>query len=188
MLSVPRGAALYIGALVGPGLLLVPALAEDAAGPASVIAWAALLVLSLPLAVTFAALGVRHPVAGGVSTYVREAFGDTPAAVTGGWFLAASIIGGPAVALIGGYYVADLTGSGTGGAVVVAVAIYAGVLAANLAGLRLSSGFQLVLSGVLVGIVALSVAVALPSRATEHWTPFTPHGWWAVGTAANILM
>jgi amino acid efflux transporter len=188
MLSVPRGAALYIGALVGPGLLLVPALAVDAAGPASVIAWAALLVLSLPLAVTFAALGVRHPVAGGVSTYVREGFGDAAAAVTGGWFLAASIIGGPAVALIGGYYVADLTESGTGGAVVVALAIYASVLGANLAGLRLSSGFQLVLSGVLVGIVALSVAAALPSRATEHWTPFAPHGWWAVGTAANILM
>jgi amino acid efflux transporter len=188
MLSVPRGAALYIGALVGPGLLLVPALAVDAAGPASVIAWAALLVLSLPLAVTFAALGVRHPVAGGVSTYVREGFGDAAAAVTGGWFLAASIIGGPAVALIGGYYVADLTDSGTGGAVVVALAIYAGVLGANLAGLRLSSGFQLVLSGVLVGIVALSVAAALPSRATEHWTPFAPHGWWAIGTAANILM
>ena len=188
MLSVPRGAALYIGALVGPGLLLVPALAVHAAGPASVIAWAALLVLSLPLAVTFAALGVRHPVAGGVSTYVREGFGDAAAAVTGGWFLAASIIGGPAVALIGGYYVADLTDSGTGGAVVVALAIYAGVLGANLAGLRVSSGFQLVLSGVLVGIVALSVAAALPSRATEHWTPFAPHGWWAVGTAANILM
>src|SRR4029453_16587639 len=153
MLSVPRGAALYIGALVGPGLLLVPALAGDAAGPASVVAWAALLVLSLPLAVTFAALGVRHPVAGGVSTYVREGFGDAAAAVTGGWFLGASIIGGPAVALIGGYYVADLTDSGTGGAVVVALAIYAGVLGANLAGLRLSSGFQLVLSGVLVGIV-----------------------------------
>jgi amino acid efflux transporter len=188
MLSVPRGAALYIGALVGPGLLLVPALAVDAAGPASVIAWAALLVLSLPLAVTFAALGVRHPVAGGVSTYVREGFGDAAASVTGGWFLAASIIGGPAVALIGGYYVADLTDSGTGGAVAVALAIYAGVLGANLAGLRLSSGFQLVLSGVLVGIVALSVVAALPSRATEHWTPFAPHGWWAVGTAANILM
>jgi amino acid efflux transporter len=114
MLTVPRGAALYVGALVGPGLLLVPALAAEAAGPASIVAWAALLVLSAPLAVTFAALGVRRPVAGGVSAYVREGFGDTAAAVTGAWFLAAGIFGGPAVALIGGYYVADLTGSGTG--------------------------------------------------------------------------
>src|SRR5438876_1189347 len=56
-LSVPRGAALYVGALIGPGLLLVPALAAQAAGPASILAWALLLVLSAPLAITFAALG-----------------------------------------------------------------------------------------------------------------------------------
>jgi amino acid efflux transporter len=188
MLNVARGAALYVGALVGPGLLLVPALAANAAGPASVVAWAALLLLSAPLAVTFAALGVRRPVAGGVSAYVDEAFGQTAAAVTGAWFLAAGIFGGPAVALIGGYYVADLTGSGTAVAIAVALAIYVVVFGANAAGLRLSSGFQLFLSAVLVGVVALAVAVAVPGRATHHWRPFAPHGWWAVGTAANILM
>jgi amino acid efflux transporter len=188
MLSVPRGAALYIGALVGPGLLLVPSLAAKSAGPASIVAWATLLLLAAPLAITFAALGIRHPVAGGVSAYVREGFGDTAAAVTGAWFMTAVVFGGPAVALIGGYYVADLTGSGTGVAVVVGLTMYAVVLTANAAGLRLSSGFQLALSAVLVAVVAVAVAVALPTRATDNWTPFAPHGWWAVGTAANILI
>jgi amino acid efflux transporter len=188
VLTVPRGAALYVGALVGPGLLLVPALAAKSAGPASIVAWAALLALSAPLAVTFAALGVRRPVAGGVSAYVRDGFGDTAAALTGVWFLAAGVFGGPAVALIGGYYVADLTGSGTGVAVAVAFATYAVVFGANAIGLRLSSGFQLVLSAVLVAVVSVAVAAALPTRATHNWTPFAPHGWWAVGTAANILM
>src|SRR5205823_4620205 len=27
-----------------------------------------------------------------------------------------------------------------------------------------------------------------PSRAGNNWTPFAPHGWWAVGDAASILM
>ena len=112
-LGVWRGAALYVGALIGPGVLLVPALAAQAAGPVSILAWAGLLVFSAPLAIAFAALGVRHPVAGGVSAYVREGFGEAAAAVTGGCFLAAVVIGAPAVSLIGGYYVADLTGSGT---------------------------------------------------------------------------
>src|SRR4249920_860515 len=112
-LGVTRGAALYVGALIGPGVLLVPALAAQAAGAASIVAWGALLVLSAPLAITFAALGVRHPVAGGVSTYVREGLGEDAAAITGGWFLAAVVLGAPAVSVIGGYYVADLTGSGT---------------------------------------------------------------------------
>src|SRR5256885_4832596 len=155
MLTVPRGAALYVGALVGPGLLLVPARAAHAAGPASIVAWAGLLVLSAPLALTFAALGAQRPVAAGVSAYVRDGLGDTAAALTGVWFLAAGVFGGPAVALIGGYYVADLTGSGTGVAVAVAFATYAVVFAANAFGLRLSSGFQLLLSVGLVGGVCV---------------------------------
>ena len=187
-LSVPRGAALYVGALIGPGLLLVPALAAQAAGPASIVAWAALLVLSAPLAITFAALGVKHPVAGGVAAYVREGFGESAAAVTGAWFVTAVIIGAPAVSLIGGYYVADLTGAGTTAAVAVGLAMFGVVLAANAFGLRVSSGFQLGLSAVLVAVVAVAVGVALPSRAGDNWTPFVPHGWWAVGSAANILM
>ncbi|HEY5295617.1 MAG TPA: amino acid permease [Gaiellaceae bacterium] len=187
-LGVLRGSALYVGALIGPGLLLVPALAVQAAGAASIVAWAALLVFSAPLAIVFAALGVRHPVAGGVSAYVREGLGDAAAAVTGGWFLTAVCLGAPAVSLIGGYYVADLTGSGTTVAAIVGLAMFAAVATANMFGLRVSSGFQLALSSVLIVVMAIAITVALPSHGGDHWTPFAPHGWWAVGTAANILV
>ena len=187
-LGVVRGSALYIGALIGPGLLLVPALAVQAAGGASIVAWAGLIVLSAPLAITFAALGIRHPVAGGVAAYVRAGVGETAAAITGGWFMTAVFMGTPAVSLIGGYYVADLTDSGTTVAALVGLAMFATVLAANTFGLRVSSGFQLGLSAVLITVVAIAVAVALPSKGGDNWTPFAPHGWWAVGTAANILV
>jgi amino acid efflux transporter len=187
-LGLLHGTALYVGALIGPGLLLVPALAVQAAGPASVVAWAALFLLSAPLAVVFAALGVRHPVAGGVSAYVRAGIGERAAAVVGLCFVAAVIIGAPAVALIGGYYVADLTGSGTAVAAVVGLAMYVTVVGANMLGLRVSATFQLALASVLVVVLALAVGIALPGHADHHWTPFAPHGWWAVGTAANILV
>jgi amino acid efflux transporter len=187
-LGVIRGGALYVGALIGPGLLLVPALAVQSAGAASIVAWAALLLLSAPLAITFAALGVRHPVAGGVSAYVREGLGEDAAAVTGGWFLAAVVLGAPAVSVIGGYYVADLTGSGTPVAAAVGLAMFATVVVANLFGLRVSSGFQLALSSVLIVVMAVAITVALPSHGGDNWTPFAPHGWWAIGTSANILV
>jgi amino acid efflux transporter len=187
-LGVVHGIALYVGALVGPGLLLVPALAAQAAGAASIVAWVGLLLVSAPLAVTFGALGVRHPVAGGVSTYVREGLGDDAAAVTGGWFLTAIVIGAPAAALIGGYYVAALTDSGTDVATIVGFVIFAAVLGANVLGLRVSATFQLGLMSVLIVVIAIAVAVALPSHGGDNWQPFAPHGWWAVGTAANILM
>lgn len=166
----------------------MPALGVQAAGPASIVAWAALLVLSVPLAATFAVLGVTYPVAGGVSEYARAGFGPAAAAVTGGWFVAAVIIGGPAVALIGGYYVADLTGTSTTVAVIVGLLMAAVVLTMNALGLRLSSSFQLGLSGLLVLVLAVAIAVALPARGGDNWTPFAPHGWFAIGTAANILV
>lgn len=187
-IGVLRGSALYVGALIGPGLLLVPALGVQVARPASILAWVALLVLSAPLAATFAALGVRFPVADGVSAYVRAGLGDAAAAVTGGWFLAAVVLGAPAVSLIGGYYVADLTGSGSAVAIIVALVMFGVVLGSNALGLRVSSALQLALSTLLVAVLAAAIAVALPERGGNNWTPFAPHGWWAVGTAANILV
>ena len=187
-LDVKRGAALYVGALIGPGVLLVPALAVDAAGPASILAWAALLVLSAPLAVTFAALGVRHPVAGGVTAYVREGLGDAAAAVTGGFFVAAVFCRrsrGRADRRLLRRRPHRLRDAGRGCGRPRHVR---SVLAANAFGLRVSSGFQLVLASVLVVVIASAIAIALPSRGGDNWHPFAPHGWWAVGTAANILV
>ena len=74
-LTTARGAALYIGALLGPGLLLLPGLAAAQAGPASLLAWAGLLGLSALFAVVFAALGRAFPSAGGVIGYVSAGLG-----------------------------------------------------------------------------------------------------------------
>lgn len=187
-LGVSRGAALYVGALVGPGLLLVPALATEAAGPASIVAWIALVILSAPVAITFTALGVRHPVSGGVAAYAGQGFGPVVAGVTGACFLGAVLIGGPAVALIGGNYVAELTGTVGHTASAAAFAMFTTVVVTNAFGLRVSSGFQLGLSTVLVLVVVLAIGGTVPQHASDNWHPFTPHGWLAVGTAANILM
>jgi amino acid efflux transporter len=188
MLSTRSGTALYVGAVLGPGVLLLPALAAEAAGPASVIAWAALLALSVPLAATFAALGVRLPEAGGTAAYARAAFGARAGAVTGWWFLVGVVVGAPAVALIGGAYVADLLGAGREAAVAAAAAMMALVIAANAAGLHATARLQLGLAGLLAALVLVAVVGALPESRAEHWTPFAPHGWAAIGTAASLLM
>jgi amino acid efflux transporter len=187
-LSTRSGTALYVGAVLGPGVLLLPALAAEAAGPASVIAWVALLALSVPLATTFAALGVRQPEAGGTAAYVRTAFGRRAGAVTGWWFLTGVVLGAPAVALIGGFYVADLLGAGRVGAVAAAAGMMATVMAANAAGLKATARLQLALAGLLAALVLVAIVTALPESHAEHWTPFAPHGWAAVGTAASLLM
>jgi amino acid efflux transporter len=95
-LTVPQGTALSVGAVLGTGVISMPALAAGVAGPASLVAWLALIVLSAPLALTFAALGARHPDGGGVSTYVRLAFGARAAAAVGWIFYFAVPLGAPA--------------------------------------------------------------------------------------------
>jgi amino acid efflux transporter len=188
MLSTRTGTALYVGAVLGPGVLILPALAAEAAGPASVLAWIGLLALSAPLAFTFAALGVRQPEAGGTAAYARAAFGRRTGAVTGWWFLAGVVLGAPAVALIGGFYVAELLGAGRAAAVVAASGMMAAVMAANALGVRATARLQLGLAGLLAALLLVAVVTALPESRAEHWTPFAPHGWAAVGTAASLLM
>ncbi len=188
MLSTRSATALYVGAVLGPGVLILPSLAAEAAGPASVLAWAGLLALSVPLAIAFAVLGVRHPEAGGTAAYARAAFGPRTGAVTGWWFLAGVVIGAPAVALIGGFYIADLLGAGREAAVVAAAGMIAAVVAANARGVDTTARLQLGLAGVLAALLLVAVVSALPESRAEHWTPFAPHGWGAVGTAASLLM
>jgi amino acid efflux transporter len=188
MLSTRSATALYVGAVLGPGVLILPSLAAEAAGPASVLAWAGLLALSLPLAIAFAVLGVRHPEAGGTAAYARAAFGRRAGTVTGWWFLAGVVIGAPAVAMVGGFYVAELLGAGREAAVVAAGAMIAAVVAANARGVHATARLQLGLAGVLAALLLVAVVSALPESRSEHWTPFAPHGWGAVGTAASLLM
>jgi amino acid efflux transporter len=188
VLSTRSATALYVGAVLGPGVLLLPALAAEAGGPASVLAWVGLLALSAPLAATFAALGVRFPEAGGTAAYARAAFGRLSGAVTGWWFLAGVLLGAPAVALIGGYYVAELLNAGRAGAVVGAAGMIAAVGTANAFGLHATARLQLALAGLLAALLFVAVITALPHTDAAHWTPFAPHGWGAIGTAASLLM
>ncbi len=188
MLSTRSATALYVGAVLGPGVTYLPALAAREAGPASLLAWVGLLALSVPLAVAFAALGIRHPDAGGTASYARTAFGPRAARATGWWFLIGVAVGAPAVAMMGGFYVAELVGGGRETAVVAAAAMIAVVIVANAASLRTTARLQLVLAAVLAGLLLVASLAALPHGSAERWTPFAPHGWAAIGTAATVLM
>ena len=187
-LTASRGAALYIGALLGPGLLLLPGLAAAQAGPASVLAWAGLIVLSGLFAAVFGSLGRAFPSAGGVIGYVRAGLGARAGAVAGWSFLAGVITGAPVVCLIGAGYVTELTGGGRPLRALVAAALLLTVMTLAVGGLRASATAQLLLVGLLLGVVVVAVAGSAHWSHAANWTPFAPHGWQAVGHAASTLM
>ncbi|GAA3889822.1 APC family permease [Streptomyces sedi] len=187
-LGVLQGTALYVGAVLGTGVIALPALAAEAAGPASLLAWLALVLLSAPLAGAFAALGARHPDAGGVSTYARIAFGDRAAAVVGWCFFFAIPLGATAAALFFGDYAAAAWGGGATRAAWAATVLMVLVIAANAVGLRLTGRLQLVFAALLAVLLLSSVLLSLPYARWENLTPFAPHGWAAVGPAATLLV
>ena len=187
-LSVPRATALYIGALFGPGLLLLPGLAAEQAGPASIIAWLALLGLSGILAATFAALGRAVPGAAGAAGYAAAGLGRRAAAVTRWWFLAGVTAGAPIVCLIGASYVTALTGGGSLARAAIAAGLLLAVLGLALGGVRASAVAQLLLVALLIAVVVTAVAGSAPAARPANWTPFAPHGWLSVGRAASTLM
>lgn len=185
---MPRAVALYVGALFGPGLLMLPGLAAGIAGPASVLAWAGLLAVSALFALVFTALGTRFPDGGGVIAYTAAGLGRRAGRAVGWCFLVAVVLGAPVVCLIGAGYVTALTGGGRGATSLVAALLLAGVTALTTAGARAGTAVQMVLVGVLLAVVVVAVAGSLPSARASHWTPFAPHGWTAVGSAASVLM
>lgn len=183
-----QGTALYVGAVLGTGVIALPGLAARAAGPASILAWIALVVLSVPLAATFAALGSRYPDTGGVSTYARAAFGDRAGHFVGWCFYFGIPVGAPAAALIAGAYVAAAAGGGEGTTVATGAALVLAVAATNAAGIRVSARLQLALAAVLLVFLAVAVALSLPHARAANLHPFAPHGFVAVCTAGGLLV
>ena len=183
-----HGTALYIGAVLGTGVIALPSLAARAAGPASLLAWLALIGLSVPLAVTFSALGAQYPDAGGVSTCVKFAYGRYPAAVVGWCFLFAVPAGAPAAAMFAGAYVQAALGGGTPTVMLTAVAMVMSVTLINAFGVTFSGRIQVVVAALLVTFLATAVCASVTHFRVQNLHPFNPHGWLAVASAAGLLV
>jgi amino acid efflux transporter len=187
-ISVAQGAALTLGAVLGTGVISLPALAAAEAGPASLVAWVALILLSVPLATTFAALGARHPDGGGVSTYARLAFGEHVSTMVGWAFYLTIGVGAPVAAGFAGSYVADAIGGGRTTTLATTAGIVALVTVLNWFGIRISGRVQLGIAAAIALLLAVAVAVSLPHADPANLTPFAPHGWGSIGRAASVLV
>ncbi len=187
-MTTSRAAALYIGALLGPSVLIVPGLAAAIAGPASIVDWLGLLLLSGLFAWIFTALGRRLRDGGGIAAYARAGLGERAGSAAGWSFLVGVVLGAPVVCEAGGGYIASVAGGGRGVATMFAAGLLLAVLAVTLSGGRASSGVQLVLVGVLVAVVVVAVVGSAGHSQVSNWAPFAPHGSGSIGRAATVLM
>jgi amino acid efflux transporter len=103
-------------------------------------------------------------------------------------FLAGVVGGAPIVCLIGAGYLTGLTGGGQLDRAAIAAVLLLTVLGLAAGGLRASATAQLVLVSLLIGVVVVAVTGSAPAAQAANWTPFTPHGWLSIGSAAATLM
>ncbi|MFI7098998.1 APC family permease [Streptomyces sp. NPDC050161] len=186
-ITVTQGIALYVGAIVGAGVLLLPALSATRAGPASIVAWVFDATLGIPLALTFAALASRFPDAGGVATFVTKAFGPASGTVAGWFYFIASATAQTLVALTGAYYGASYLGLSRGTTFLFAGGILVVATVANLRGIKVSGRLQLVFAATVSLMLLAALVVSVPRFTAANWTPFAPHGMSEVGSVAVVI-
>jgi amino acid efflux transporter len=187
-LGVAQGTALYIASVLGTGILVLPGLAAQVAGPASVLSVGIIFFLSIPLAGTFAALAARYPDSGGVASYVRRSMGDTFARIAGYLFYFGVAAGTPVVAVMGAEYVIAIVGADRSLLPVVAGVLYLVPFVLNLFGVRVAGWVQLGLSGLLVVVVVGVIAYGAPAVTESNFDPFMPFGWVGVGVAISLFV
>lgn len=176
-----------MGAVVGSGVLLVPGLAAEIAGPASLLAWVGMSLLVVPLALTMGLLSARYPDAGGVASFVRRAFGAGAGAVVGWFFLLSIPVGAPIVAFTAAAYIGAAFALDGEGQALAGVAILVAVFGSNRLGMRLTGWVQVLVVAAIVGVIVFTVGGALRAIEADNFVPFAPHGWAAVGQAAAVM-
>ncbi|MGO0062076.1 APC family permease [Brevibacillus fluminis] len=186
-LSLPQIVSLYIGAVIGSGILLIPGLAAEMAGPASIVAWVVMSLLVIPMAVTMGLLSASHPSAGGVSHFVRLAYGDRFGNLVGWFFLLSVPIGAPILAVTGARYIAVLFQLSDLQVYGIAALILLAVLVMNWVGLHVAGKIQTIVVALILAILILAIIAALPHASAANFTPFAPNGWFSVLQAAGLL-
>lgn len=161
-ISVWQGIALYVGAVIGSGILILPGMTAGIAGADALFSWGGMILLSIPLAYTFAFLAREYPSAGGVSTFVEKAFGRYAGAIIGWFYFLAASAGQFIVPLTGGIYVTYVFHLPNLVAFIIAAILLVGAIISNYLGLRTSGKVQLLTSGLILLVLLGTILFAIP--------------------------
>ena len=183
-----QGAALYIAAVLGPGILVIPAAAVAAAGPSAVLVLLALTAVAVAIAVTFARLGAALPDTGGITALTLRAFGLRAARISAWVFFFGVPVGVPALVLFGAGYLQSVTGGGRTVTFGIAAALLGICLAINWFGVRTSAQVQILLCAMLaVTVIAIAATVLRGSSTAALDQPVT-HGLTGIAAATVLLV
>ena len=179
--------ALYMSSVLGSGILVLPGLAAQIAGPASLVAWIGLSLVSYPLAYTFASLSARKPESGGVYNFSRESHGPRVANAVSWLFIVWYISGAPVVTVIAASYLAYAVPMSRAAVYALAGTIMLAAFLVNYRGIVVSSRVQLAVIIAIIGLLVTAIAASIHSISPANFTPFTPNGLLPIGVSAALI-
>ena len=179
-----------MGAMIGSGIFVLPALGYKKAGPAVILAYVLAALVVLPAALSKAEMSTAMPESGGTYLYIDRALGPLFGTIAGigAWF---SLVFKSSFALVGlGAYLLLFAPISQGAITFVALGLGAAVVVLNIVGTELSGRVQaiivtLVLAG-LIGFTANTGFVADTARLTPE-SGFASYGASGVVTAAAFV-
>ena len=176
-----------MGAMIGSGIFVLPALGYKKAGPAVILAYVLAAAVVLPAALSKAEMATAMPESGGTYLYIDRALGPLFGTIAGvgAWF---SLVFKSSFALVGlGAYLLLFAPLSQGAVVYVALALGVVVVALNISGTKLSGQVQAVIvSLVVVSLAAYTLNAGFTIDPTRY-TPFSTSGGGGVVTAAAFV-
>ncbi|HDR7518040.1 amino acid permease [Bacillus mobilis] len=161
-ISIKKGTALYVGAVLGSGILILPGMTASVAEGNAIVSWLIMILLSIPLAFTFAFLSIEHPSAGGIATFSEKAFGKNIGAIIGWIFFIAGSVGQIVVSMTGGMYIVKVFALSPYFSYVIAFIILSISIGFNLYGLKMSGLFQVCIGVLTFFILLITIISSLP--------------------------
>jgi APA family basic amino acid/polyamine antiporter len=180
-LGLKEAVALGLGGTIGGGIFVLIGEAAGRAGPAALASFALAFLASLAIALPYAELACRFPLAGGGYASVRKILGERWGFYMGWVYWGSYLLVSGYVTLGFGGYLSALTGLPHKAC---AIGLVAACIALNLAGVRLSGRAQiLVLGAGVTGLLSFGL-LSLPRLEADLLTPFAPQG--VLGVAAAV--
>ncbi|MGN4944133.1 APC family permease [Bacillus cereus group sp. MYBK104-1] len=161
-ISIKKGTALYVGAVLGSGILILPGMTASVAEGNAIVSWLVMISLSIPLAFTFAFLSIEYPSAGGIATFSEKAFGKNIGAIIGWSFFIAGSVGQIVVSMTGGMYIVRVFDLSSYFSYVIALIILSISIGFNLYGLKMSGVFQICIGVLTFFILLITIISSLP--------------------------
>jgi amino acid efflux transporter len=186
-IKLRNAVALYASSVLGSGILVLPGLAAQLAGPSSILAWIVLSCASYPFAITFASLSARRPESGGVYSFAKETFGLKIATATGWLFALWVITGAPAVTLIAASYLGYAFPIDRAETFVIAFGVIVAAFVINYRGIIVSNKVQLATIGCIVALLLAAIVTSSFYVKSQNFIPFFPFGLLPIGTAAALI-